>query len=352
MGRVIWLLGLLIALQAEAVEVVATGVGQTEAVALANAREQALGAAAGTFVIGRRTLDESGVASRVDEYLGGRIRGYTVIDTQWSGEMHQVTIRADVDADKTNVVLESRGEIDPAWAGQIAAARAERERLAAIVGALDDPQLAFAVTLTHLSFRNQGDATEVEVEASIRWQPKWIADVDALLATVGRPVAIAELNTDRFGWVAALSAVVNPVAPLVLITAAWVADKTPSFSNEYAICETTSQGATAERCREIRVPFGRVAATHRMKLSGELEGAGKSVPIDGGIVESGADLFREVRSGQKISFAKGGVQTFLNPGLLLYRDGEFRKRFRFVVPSTDVENATAIRLSVTPVRSI
>lgn len=329
-----------------AAETVAVGIGSSAESALANAKELAVGQVAGAFIVGRQWAEGEKHGSRVDEYNGGYLKRYEVIDTREDGGMIHVTIRAEVDTDKANERLESVGtEIPGNWAEELAKTNDEHERTGRIIAALDDRSQAFAVRVARVGYRNRGDLTDVDVDLELRWQPKWIDDVRALALVIGRKIDTNNSASGLLWAVAALSAVISPGLPGTIFSIARSAEKKAKPSDEYAACFGPNAWTDIDSCHEIRHPLPRVTRSRIVKISGSLSLDDRVIPLQEFTVDTESYLFRHVQRGREVYFSRGGYRTFSNPGILLFRDGLVRHSYRFALPTQELREVRRLNFS-------
>jgi len=330
-----------------AAETVAVGIGASAESALANAKALALGQVAGSFVVGRQWTEGESHGSRVDEYSGGYLKRYEVIDTREEEGVIRVTIRAEVDTDKANERLESNGaEIPGQWAEELTKSNDEHERTGRIVAVLDDRSQAFAIRVARIGYRNRGDQTDVDVDLEVRWQPKWIDDVRSLGIAIGRKIDTDNSASGLLWAVAALSAVISPGLPGTIFSIARSAEKKAMPSDEYAACFGTNAWTDINSCHEIRHPLPRVTRSNIVKVSGSLFFDDRVTPLQEFTVDTESYLFRHVQRGRELYFSRGGYRTFNNPSILLFRDGQVRQSYRFTLPTQELREVRRLNFSV------
>ena len=338
----------LVATNAYSVEVVVKGFGKTVEDALQNARTAAVEQVAGTFVTGQASLDGDRYQSTTAQYNGGLVRRHEVISVVEDGGLVIVEIRADVDTDKVNTVVSSRGaEISESVGAELEKARDDFEKTRRIVTALDDPAQAFAVRVTDVRYRNRGQMTDVEVDGVVVFNPKWYDDVRLMARTIGRKVEIGSAWTEALWGLAALTAAINPLIPGTAFSVARMAQATPKVSEEYMACFGKDNGWDVDECYEIRHPMPRVLRSHRLQLDGRLTLDDREIPLGQLNVNSGWQMLLNVNIGQRVYFSKNGRERkFLNPGIVFFQKGSATFRHAFTEQTANVGQARGVRFDL------
>jgi len=341
---------LLLAANANAAEVIVTGFGKTVEDSLQNAKVAAVEQVAGTFVTGQATLEGDRYHSSATQYNGGLIRRHEVISVVEEGGLFVTVIKADVDTDKVNTVVTSKGaEISESVGVQLEKARDDFEKTRRIVAALDDPAQAFAVRVTNVRYRNRGEMTDVEVDGVVVFNPKWYDDVRLMARTIGRKVDIGSAWTEALWGLAALTAVVNPLIPGTAFSVARMAQGTPKVSEEFMACFGKDNGWDVDECYEIRHPMPRVMRSHRLQLDGKLTPDGREIPLGQLNVDSGWQMLLNVRVGQRVYFSKNGKERkFLNPGIVFFQKGNATFQHAFTEQTANVGQAKGVRFDLLP----
>ena len=345
-----WLLYalLLLAANANATEIIATGYGKSVEDALQNAKVAALEKVTGTFVTGQATLEGDRYHSSSTQYNGGLIRKHEVISVVEEGGLFVTVIKAEVDTDKVNTVVSSRGaEISGSVGTELEKARDDFEKTRRIVAALDDPAQAFAVRVTDVRYRNRGQMTDVEVDGVVVFNPKWYDDVRLMARTIGRKVEIGSAWTEALWGLAALTAVVNPLIPGTAFSVARMAQATPKVSEEYMACFGKDNGWDVDECYEIRHPMPRVLRSHQLRLDGRLTLDDREIPLGQLNVDSGWQMLLNVNIGQRVYFSKNGRERkFLNPGIVFFQKGSATFRHAFTEQTANVGQARGVRFDL------
>ena len=338
----------LVVTSAQSAEVMATGFGKTVDEALQNAKTAALEQVTGTFVTAQATLEGDHHHSRIDQYNGGLIRTHQVISVAEEDGLFIMLIKADVDTDKVNTVISSKGaEITESVADQLEKARDDFEKTRRIVAALDEPAQAFAVRVTKVRYRNRGEMTDVEVDGEIVFNPKWYDDVRLMARTVGRKVDIGSAWTEALWGLAALTAIVNPLITGTAFSVARMAQGTPKVSEEYMACFGKDNGWDVDECYEIRHPMPRTMRSHRLQLTGKLTLDDREMALGQLNVDSGWQMLLNVQVGQRIYFSKNGKERkFFNPGIVLFEKGNATFQHTFSERTATIGKATNVQFDL------
>ena len=325
----IWLICLLVR-SALAVEVEATGYGQSTNEALINAKTAAIEKVVGTFVTGRTHVEDERARQRIDQYHGGRIRRYDILRSETENGLIVIHIRADVDTDKVNTVAQDEGaKISPTTVDKLDADRDEDQRARQILDALDDPVQAYIVRLLKTSYRNLGNKVDVTLEGAIFLNPKWVSDLQVLAKTMNRPVDLGSRWSDFFWGVSALSAVINPALPGTVGHLARATQTKPQVGDTYMACFGDTPGWDVDECHQIRHPFYRLSRHGRRNLQIMISNGDRSSLL--GQIPINLDaLLPEVSSGQKVYFMKSARERrFGFPGVLVY--GKIAMPFQYTL---------------------
>lgn len=321
-------------------EVTVTGYGKSVDEAVQNAKIAAIEQVAGTFVTSRATLEGDRYQSRTDQYNGGLVRAHEVLSAFEQDGLVAVRIKADVDTDKINSVIESSGaELTAADAERIDKSRDDYEKTRQIVAALDDPSQAFAVRVGQVTYRNRGEMTDISAEVSVVYSPKWYDDVRVMAQTIGRKVDIGSPWADALWGLAALTAIINPALPGTMFSIARQAQGNPKPGTEYMVCFGKDNSRDVEACYEIRHPFRKTTGDPLIRLASHLKLGEDTLPISGATVDTNG-LYMSVWNGRRVYFSRSSKErTFLNPGIVLFRDGRATFVHQMTVPTDKLRQA-------------
>ena len=160
-----------------------TGYGSSFEEALQSAKNVAVGMAAGTFVSQRQDLTGNRYAEKTAQYDGGFIRGYEVLSTSVDGGMYRVTIKADVDTDKANSVIEgAHGEVSEDNVYAAIKIADDRKRIRKAWQDISSVSKMFAVKLAGSQYVIDDDRVNLFYTLYVVWNPKWFDDAKKLSA--------------------------------------------------------------------------------------------------------------------------------------------------------------------------
>jgi len=330
-------------------EVIVTGYGTSVDLALQNAKTVAIEQVAGTFVTGETTVEDDAYRSRIEQYHGGLIRRYEVLGIEQQDGLISTRIAADVDTDKVNTVLTDQGaDVSSDAADELTAAADEFERIGRIVAGLDDPQQAFTVQITKVTYRNRGPLTDVEIDVQITTNPKWYDDMRTMARTIGRKVDLGSAWSDALWGLAALSAIVNPMLPGTINHLARASEKKPQPSDEYAACFGRDMSRDVDECYEIRHPLERLTLRDRWPMELHLLDGEEEKVLARYFVNIRNRLFVEVRQGTNLYFTSSAKERrFENPGVLLFEQSMMPFKYATTLPTTALTEGAVFRMSLT-----
>lgn len=250
--------------------------------------------------------------------------------------------QAEVDTEKVNSVIESSGaELTAADTERIDKSRADYEKTRLIVATLDDPSQAFAVRVDKVTYRNRGEMTDVSAEVSVVYSPKWYDDVRVMAQTIGRKVDIGTPWADALWGLAALTAVINPALPGTMFSIARQAQGNPKPGTEYMVCFGKDNRRDVEACYEIRHPLRKTTGDPLILLVSHLTLGEETFPISDVTVDTADVLYMSVWNGRRVYFSRGSKErTFLNPGIVLFRDGRATFVHQMTLPTEKLKQAS------------
>lgn len=168
----------------------ATGYGSSFQDALQNAKSLVTEQAASTFVSSKHEVHDGKLNETIAQYNGGFIRKYDVLNTVVNDGLFEVTIKADVDTDKINNVIEaaSADVTDPIIEAATNAADNE-EKTKHAWHDLSSVVNMYAVKINNVHYVTQNGTVTANYNVNVVWNPKWfndaknLADATALPAT-------------------------------------------------------------------------------------------------------------------------------------------------------------------------
>lgn len=332
---------------AHGAEVVASGVGITPETAITNAKQAALGQVAGTFVVGKHQVRESQLSSEIDEYVGGHISRFEVLNVTHDGELYHAEIKADVDTDKLNERIEAKDLIIPSvLVDEASKTQDEYYQAKRIITSLDNRSQSFYAHAQQVSYANRGQYTTVTVEVMIGWQPKWADDFRVAAKTIGRDHNVYDKPSDGLWGVAAIAAAINPIATGTFNNVARLAHNRSNTTNDVpAACFGIDPAKGVDVCYGILHQLQNVTSRAYVDLRGTMvmtDGTQRHIHTQTIPLES--NLFRFAHPGQQLYFEQGGYVTFVSPSVLIFQHGVVYNTFKFSVPSEQLSNIQSILL--------
>ena len=338
----------IIAAQVGAKEIIVTGYGNTTELAITHAKTAAIEQVAGTFVTGRTTISGEGYQEKIDQYHGGLISRYEILAIDSSDGLISARIRADVDTAKVNtVILENSTAISENSAAQMGKARDDYLEVEQIIDALDDPDQAFAVQTTRISYVNRGRVTDVQIEGQFVLNPKWYDDMKTMAKTMGREIDLGSAWADALWAISALTAMANPMLPGTIGHVARAAESKASPTTEYAACFGGTPGSDVDECFDIRHPLERVTRPRLMRVSVVLENAGQDTVIASFPLNVSNRLIVEFTQGSHFYFRQSAKERrFESPGVFLYARSIMPFKYTLTLPVEQLMEPGSFRLSL------
>lgn len=166
---------LLSASLANAAEVQVTGYGSNYYGAVENAKTAALEKGASTFIIGETTARNGKVEEKIDQYNGGVIKSYKVVEHRATSIGYEVTIVADV-VPKNNTVKKTTTPLNIQFD--------EYEQRERVVRRLDDVGKAIHANISAPQTKIGRDETTISTNIELSWQSKWLSDMKQFTSTI------------------------------------------------------------------------------------------------------------------------------------------------------------------------
>ena len=338
----------MIAAQVNAIEVVATGYGNTPEAALTHAKTAAIEQVAGTFLTGRTSVSGGNYQEKIDQYHGGLISRYEVLSIDSADGLVSTRIRADVDTAKVNTVLvENSTAISERAAEQLSNARDDYLEAEQIIKALDDPAQAFAVQTARVSYVNRGRVTDVQIEGQIVLTPKWYDDMKTVAKQMGRKIDLGSAWADALWAISALSAIANPMLPGSIGHAARAAEKKDQTGAEYAACFGGSPGSDVDECFDIRYPLERVTRPSLLRMNIVLEKEEQDAVIASFPVNVTNRVIVEFTQGSHFYFSKSAKERrFDSPGVFLYAQSIMPFQYTLTLPVEQLMESRSFRIAL------
>lgn len=306
-----------IALQAIATEVTVTGYGSSYEDSLQNAKIQAIEKVTGTWINSEHTLNNGKFDESIVQYNGGVIKSYEVI----SKSENSVTIKADVEKNKTNIVSGSSASIPESLRNELIISAEKNSQLEKAIQSLNDKNKAFSVKVNKIDYLNFGEYTQVTMNATLSWNPKWISDIETLSHTVDQkksPSNNVRQSIAASGVTTSL-AMFGPIGAIAgSILYSPVAGTEPKTSNESSICFGSTRNWTPKDCYIVNSPLTNFSfANTRFEIQG-LSDKVKVIMSEGNIDKS--VLYEYLYPGDHKNDIIGVRNTYNNPTVVLFKE--------------------------------
>jgi hypothetical protein len=171
---------------AQAIEVTATGYGSSSDEALQNAKVLATEYAASTFVTGKQELLNGKYKETLGQYNGGLIEKFVVKSTRIKTGIYEVTILADVNADKINTIITTGNVAPNTFSSQLERIQDEYRKTAEALAAIENTTPRFGVVVDSSTYQVDDNRTTITYRFHVLWTPKWIDDVRQLAKAINR----------------------------------------------------------------------------------------------------------------------------------------------------------------------
>lgn len=156
-------------------EVTVTGYGTNYHAALDNAKVSALEKGASTFIIAESNARNGRVDEKIDQYNGGVIKTYRIVEHRSTPIGYEVTIVADV-VPKNNTVKRTTTPLDLQFD--------EYEKRERVVRRLDDVGKAIHANIANPQTKIGRDETTISTNIELSWQSKWLSDMKLFTSTI------------------------------------------------------------------------------------------------------------------------------------------------------------------------
>lgn len=323
------LLCISVASLAVATEVVVTGYGSSYEAALKDAKTQATERVVGTWLNSEQSYDNGKYDEHMVQYNGGVIAKYEVL----SRDANSVTIKAQVEKNKTNTVIGHSVEVPNSIRENLASIAEKNSQIAEAVQYLNDKNKAIAIAVNKIDYVNLGERTRVTLDVTFGWNPKWISDVESLAVTIdqktlptsnARPAIAAAGVTSAIGLFGPIGAIVGSMlySP--------VAGPSPTDKPESAICFGTTRTWTPSKCYIVNSPMTNFTSSTPFELQG-LSNKSKVIISNGNV--DNLKLYENMYPGQKKRDIIGLSDNYANPTMILYKEESHSLKIQFDAPT-------------------
>lgn len=156
-------------------EVKVTGYGANYHAALENAKTSALEKGASTFIIAESNARNGRVEEKIDQYNGGVIKSYSIIEHRSTAMGYEVTIVADV-VPKNNTQKRTTTPFNIGFE--------EYEKRERVVQRLDDVGKAIHANIANPQTKIGREETIISTNIELSWQQKWLSDMKLFTSTI------------------------------------------------------------------------------------------------------------------------------------------------------------------------
>jgi hypothetical protein len=156
-------------------EVTVTGYGSNYHAALENAKTSALEKGASTFIIAESNARNGRVEEKIDQYNGGVIKSYRIVDHRSTAMGYEVTIVADV-VPKNNTQKRTTTPFNIGFD--------EYEKRERVVRRLDDVGKAIHANIANPQTKIGREETTISTNIELSWQQKWLSDMKLFTSTI------------------------------------------------------------------------------------------------------------------------------------------------------------------------
>ena len=232
-----------------------TGYGSTYDSALKNAKTQALEKGASTFIIGESTARNGKVTEQIDQYNGGVIKSYAIVNSTNAFNGYEITITADV-VPKDNRVVRESAEFTPNY-------KEFTDRLA-VFDQIDNVGKAITAKLVNPKYEIGRRTVIMNASIVMSFQPKWLSDVKEFSTVINEKGSTSSNTYNRVhgGVVSGLL----PVSPLLAVAATAFTEKPQKTSNAMMICFDSSRN-----CSTVGISFDNIPRSPKLVIIGVTE---------------------------------------------------------------------------------
>lgn len=186
------LLAMFIINSAHALEVQATGYGSSYDEAVQSAKTTAVEQATGTFVTGKRELNNGEFSENMAQYNGALINRVDVKSVKITNGLYEVTITARVSTDKINsfTLVEPTAAPKSSQVTQLLDAVGDRQKVINAFTNISNIAYPFVVTsFAANDYKMAGGTIEITHYSRVQWNTKWIDDVLKLVKVIDQPMS-------------------------------------------------------------------------------------------------------------------------------------------------------------------
>jgi hypothetical protein len=318
---------------AEVVEV--AGYGQSYKSALANCQLTAAKKVTGSWIASETSLKRDEVTEEIVAYDGAIINSTKVLSYQGNALVCEV----DVEPVKDNRVITKENEVPVADIKKQIKDSQEFEKALAFV---DHRNKALKAVVKDITYKPQGNYTNVYVDVAVTWDPKWVSDVKGLLKNRNlKGDTTSDLGNELLG------SIVNVFAtsghPIFASVAGQMAYETHQTSDDNMICFARKAKHIADDCYKTVRPL-KTFLQPSISIVGT--GVGSNVTFIHKIEVK--DLY-EILYPHKSKGHNGLLNskvTYLSPGVAVYTDEVQRVRYGFQISNDRLEQTDKFKFEI------
>jgi hypothetical protein len=330
MKKSLLVLALLASTTANAEVVKVAGYGDNYSQAVANCELTAIKKVTGTWIASEKRLSDGKYSEEIAAY-GGAVINYTHV-LSYAG--NAVVCEVDVDPVKDNKVITKENEVP---VKDISKLNRDAKEFNKALEFVDQREKALKAIVNDVTYKPMGDHTNVYVDVSVVWDPKWVSDVKTLLKKRGiKGDTTSNLGNELLGSV--INVFATSGHPIFASVAGDLMYETHQTSDDNMICFAKKAKHIADDCYETIRPL-KSFHDRSIKIVGE------GVDANGDRVEwfihkiEVKDLY-EILYPNKTKGHNGLLNskvTYLSPGIAIYTDEKQRVQFGFQIDSDRLE---------------
>ena len=314
-------------------EVTVTGYGSTYERALANAKMQALESVTGTFIIGEREMKNDRYNERAEQYNGGIIKSFRVIEQRQENSGVVVTIVADVVEKKDNRIT---GKNEQEFKIEFG----EHEQRRVVVDKLDDVNNMVAFNVSRPTYEIDRHSSIITLNIDMQLQPKWVSDMQAFTDVIDeKGKTRSNTYANIHGGVVSALLSVNPFAAVAVGVAG--APSEPQYSEKNMVCFASSRGSFMN-CKTVGVTFVNIPKYPKLIV----EVVANGVSYRAYETELDMKLYEYVHPGdyKQHRIFKSYRETFHQPAWMIYTNERQNKRVQFSLDNNLAKNVEKVRV--------
>lgn len=337
-----------------AMEITTTGYAPTVEGAIQNAKTLAVEEVAGAFLTTTSNVVDDRFHSRIDQYSGGVIKTYQVLTVvTGTGDLIEVTIKADVDADKINQLILPQGDVPKNMADEIAIAQEKSSKVREMTEALDRPQDAFVVRGKIVKYVNHGDVTDITVVVGMALSPKWSDDVRKFSKMAGKRIDTDNSMSDALWGLGTLLTPFTMGASTVITALARHTETSKVANSVYSYCFSKNRDHDVEECFEVGYDMPNVTSQGQWRVAIKLMSNDQVMQTLLAVVVNDSQLFANVRTGTNLYFRSSSHERkFTHPGVVLFQKGIAGGEYTHTVKTDLLTSIDRIEYELYPVGNL